>query len=329
MEIPANAAKKSSNDREQIGHVDDQSGMPETDVCTGNRTSHPQAVSYPLPAPSSKGSADTQGLPVHHQQNAQPYPSQQTYAPPQNSQTNNPVNQQHPQQHQQPYPFPIHNYQGEKSVLPHQAGYGPTQQAYPQHAPPQMQTPPPTSPYQQQQHPAVGVPIQSQPMYLNKPTPVPTPDSYPPKPTDRSDTIAWTTGIFDCKEDPNNALMTLVLPCLTFGQIAEIIDDSPSTCTASGLMYATGLLLTQPHVVSRGYRSKLRKKYDLVEAPTADWPTHAFCELCALCQEYRELKNRGSDPAIGWYGNQMKLQLQQQEQQQVQMAPPMNQIMNG
>ncbi|KAL5992779.1 Cell number regulator 1 [Asimina triloba] len=51
------------------------------------------------------------------------------------------------------------------------------------------------------------------------------------------------------------------------------------------------------------YRSRLRAQYDLQETPCADCLVHFFCETCALCQEYRELKNRGFDMGIGWEAN--------------------------
>ncbi|XP_026379264.1 protein PLANT CADMIUM RESISTANCE 6-like [Papaver somniferum] len=298
MGNPTDSAK-SSVDRKQPGH--DDSGMPETEHPTGNQTSLPQAANYPPSAPSGAGgSPGTQGVPLGHQQNAQSYPPQQTYPPAQNPQMNNPVYQQHPQQH------------------PQQPGYAPAQPAYPQQTYPQMQ--PPSSPYLQQQpgYPTPGVPMQQvQPMY--RPPPY-----QPPRPPG---TNAWTTGLFDCMDDPNNALITFCVPCFTFGQIAEIIDEGQTTCSTSGIMYAAVSFFTAlPCLISCGYRSKLRNKYDLIEAPAADWVTHVFCEVCALCQVYRELKNRGYDPAIGWHGNQMRHQMQQQ---QVQMAPPMNQNMTG
>lgn len=35
------------------------------------------------------------------------------------------------------------------------------------------------------------------------------------------------------------------------------------------------------------------------EAPCGDLATHFFCHLCAICQEYREIRERcgGSDPS--------------------------------
>ncbi|KAF3792559.1 hypothetical protein EJ110_NYTH08468 [Nymphaea thermarum] len=51
------------------------------------------------------------------------------------------------------------------------------------------------------------------------------------------------------------------------------------------------------------YRSKMRAHFNLEESPCPDWIVHCCCESCALCQEYRELKNRGFDLEIGWQGN--------------------------
>lgn len=58
-----------------------------------------------------------------------------------------------------------------------------------------------------------------------------------------------------------------------------------------------------PCLVSRPYRKKLRQRFGLVEAPSSDWIVHSIFEPCALCQEYRELYNRGIDPALGTITN--------------------------
>ncbi|KAK1309288.1 Protein PLANT CADMIUM RESISTANCE 6 [Acorus calamus] len=115
-----------------------------------------------------------------------------------------------------------------------------------------------------------------------------------------SGTTAWTTGLFDCRDDPNNALVTLCFPCVTFGQIAEIIDSGHSSCGTSGFMYGmVSFCIALPCLLSYSYRTKLRARYNLVETPAPDCLTHFFCECCALSQEYRELRNRGLDPDIG------------------------------
>lgn len=47
------------------------------------------------------------------------------------------------------------------------------------------------------------------------------------------------------------------------------------------------------------YRTKLRGLFSLPEEPYSDSVVHCCCCLCALSQEYRELKNRDVDPSIG------------------------------
>ncbi|KAK1288714.1 Cell number regulator 1 [Acorus calamus] len=113
----------------------------------------------------------------------------------------------------------------------------------------------------------------------------------------------WSTGLCHCCDEPSNCLITTFCPCVTFGQIAEILNRGSASCAAKGALYAligfTGLSC----LYSCLYRSRLRAQYDLVEAPTADCLVHFCCEPCALCQEYRELKNRGFDMGIGWDAN--------------------------
>ncbi|KAL1209210.1 Protein PLANT CADMIUM RESISTANCE 6 [Cardamine amara subsp. amara] len=136
----------------------------------------------------------------------------------------------------------------------------------------------------------------------------------------------WTSGLFDCMNDAENAIITFCFPFVTFGQIAEVIDEGATTCGSSGMLYGLICCLVGiPCIYSCTFRAKLRNKYGLPDAPAPDWITHFFCEYCALCQEYRELKNRGLDPAIGWIGNVQKHQMQQQGM----MAPPMGQRMMG
>ncbi|KAI3411405.1 uncharacterized protein J3R85_018037 [Psidium guajava] len=117
-------------------------------------------------------------------------------------------------------------------------------------------------------------------------------------------TEGWRTGLFDCMDDPTNAAITFFFPCLTFGQVAEIIDKGTTTCAMGALMYGLiGAFIGMPCIYSCTYRSKLRNKFGLVESPAPDWIVHCLCEPCALCQEYRELNRRGWDPSIGWLGN--------------------------
>ncbi|XP_021714295.1 protein PLANT CADMIUM RESISTANCE 2-like [Chenopodium quinoa] len=114
----------------------------------------------------------------------------------------------------------------------------------------------------------------------------------------------WSTGLCHCCDDPANCLVTAFCPCITFGQIAELVNQGDPSCAGSGAIYAllmgfSGLAC----LYSCFYRSRLRGQYGLEESPSADCLVHFCCEPCALCQEYRELKNRGFDMGIGWEAN--------------------------
>ncbi|KAJ6288639.1 CELL NUMBER REGULATOR 1 [Salix viminalis] len=128
---------------------------------------------------------------------------------------------------------------------------------------------------------------------------------YPPYTSSATAYAArWSTGLCHCCDDPANCLVTCMCPCVTFGQIAEVVNQGSISCAASGAVY--GLLLGFTGLsclYSCFYRSRLRGQYDLEEAPCVDCLAHFFCEPCALCQEYRELKNRGFDMGIGWQAN--------------------------
>ncbi|KAF8410052.1 hypothetical protein HHK36_002572 [Tetracentron sinense] len=113
----------------------------------------------------------------------------------------------------------------------------------------------------------------------------------------------WSTGLCHCCDDPANCVITCFCPCITFGQIAEIVNRGSSTCAERGTAYGCLVLTGYPCLYSCFYRSKLRGQYDLDEAPCVDCLVHFCCEPCALCQEYRELKNRGFDMGIGWQAN--------------------------
>ncbi|XP_010031861.1 cell number regulator 10 [Eucalyptus grandis] len=131
----------------------------------------------------------------------------------------------------------------------------------------------------------------------------------------------WTTGLCGCFEDSSNCFITCCCPCITFGQNAEIIDRGATSCGANGIIY---YLLAQVGVVclyTCSYRAKLRGLHSLQEDPCADCLVHWCCMHCALCQEYRELKNRGFDPSIGWVANAQKMN------QGAATMPPMTQGM--
>ncbi|KAK1320079.1 Protein PLANT CADMIUM RESISTANCE 2 [Acorus calamus] len=132
--------------------------------------------------------------------------------------------------------------------------------------------------------------------------------------------VPWTTNFFGCFDDVPNCFITCLCPCITFGQIAEIIDRGSSSCGLSGALYALIMAVTGCQCIySCAYRTKMRRQYNLNETPCNDFLLHCFCEYCALCQEYRELKNRGFDPQIGWQGSIEKMN----QNQRVVAPPPM------
>ncbi|XP_048527365.1 cell number regulator 2-like [Triticum urartu] len=117
-------------------------------------------------------------------------------------------------------------------------------------------------------------------------------------------TVSWSSGLCGCFDDVGGCCLTFFCPCVTFGRIAAIVDKGDTSCCLSG----TGYLLLNWFaglgcLYSCYYRSKLREQYGLQEKPCPDCCVHMFCEACALCQEYRELKSRGFDMSAGWQEN--------------------------
>ncbi|MCD7446572.1 Protein CADMIUM RESISTANCE 2 [Datura stramonium] len=138
------------------------------------------------------------------------------------------------------------------------------------------------------------------PVYGEKPTTgIPVPGQF-----QANHPGTWSTGLCDCFSDVSNCCITCWCPCITFGQIAEIVDKGTTSCGASGALYFLLEVLTGCGCIySCFYRTKMRKQYMLPESPCGDCLLHFCCECCALCQEYRELKHRGFDMSIGWQGN--------------------------
>ncbi|CAL0312419.1 unnamed protein product [Lupinus luteus] len=146
---------------------------------------------------------------------------------------------------------------------------------------------------------ATGYPVS----YSGNHPPIPLPYTSAPPPEFKA-VSDWSTDLFDCFSDYNSCCLTLWCPCVTFGRIAEIVDKGSTSCGASGALYTLITYLTGfGCLYSCFYRTKMRKQYMLKESPCCDCLVHCFCETCALCQEYRELQNRGFDMVAGWNAN--------------------------
>ena len=164
----------------------------------------------------------------------------------------------------------------------------------------------PPPPYGQ---PAAGIPVSSTDSYYGGNTQLPV-DAQPKQ------LVPWSTGLCDCFEDVSNCCLTFWCPCITFGRIAEIVDKGATSCGASGALYTLiACVIGCPCFYSCFYRAKMRQQYSLEDSACGDCCLHCWCESCALCQEYRELKFRGFDMVIGWQGNVEK------QNREVAMAP--------
>ncbi|XP_023002047.1 cell number regulator 2-like isoform X2 [Cucurbita maxima] len=117
----------------------------------------------------------------------------------------------------------------------------------------------------------------------------------------------WSTGLCDCFDDLGSCCCTFWCPCVPFGQAAEIIDEGSNSCLCQASIFTVISCFTPCICLyTCYYRSRLRAKYQLQQTPCNDCCVHFWCLGCAMCQEYRELKNRGFDMHIGWQGNMQK-----------------------
>ncbi|TYJ49805.1 hypothetical protein E1A91_A01G160700v1 [Gossypium mustelinum] len=95
--------------------------------------------------------------------------------------------------------------------------------------------------------------------------------------------LPWSAGFCDCCSDLKTCCISYWCPCITFGQIAEIVDKGSTSCGASGALYTLIMFVTGCGCLySCCYRSKLRKQYNLKGGNCGDCMRHFCCEPCAL-----------------------------------------------
>ncbi|KAL4361665.1 hypothetical protein GQ457_04G012520 [Hibiscus cannabinus] len=128
------------------------------------------------------------------------------------------------------------------------------------------------------------------------------------QPIDAQNPGPWTTGLFDCFDDSDNCFKTFCCPFITFGRNVEIIDKGRTSAGDAARNYYILGNFGCAVCYSYPYRTRLREQFSLEEQPCGDCLVHCCCIQCALCQEHRELKNRGLDPTIGWAANVAKMQ---------------------
>ncbi|KAJ9694227.1 hypothetical protein PVL29_009953 [Vitis rotundifolia] len=118
----------------------------------------------------------------------------------------------------------------------------------------------------------------------------------------------WSSGICACCDDMQSCCIGFFCPCFLFAKNAEFLGSGTlvGSCMTHLIFWALvntvccllsdGTLLGLPGCFvacyACGYRRALRSKYNLQEAPCGDFTTHFFCHLCAICQEYREIRER-------------------------------------
>lgn len=141
-------------------------------------------------------------------------------------------------------------------------------------------------------------------------------ENHATRPKLNQDPTQWSSGICACFDDPQSCCIGATCPCFLFGKNAQFLGSGTlaGSCTTHCMLWGLltslccvftgGLVLAVPGSAvacyACGYRSALRTKYNLPEAPCGDLTTHLFCHLCAICQEYREIRERtgsGSSPA--------------------------------
>ncbi|KAF8017295.1 hypothetical protein BT93_H2474 [Corymbia citriodora subsp. variegata] len=155
--------------------------------------------------------------------------------------------------------------------------------------------------------PPVAFPSEANPpmAYVGQAVPAPLYVGTPVHNVPNANMREWTTGLCGCFEDPSNCLITCFCPCVTFGQIAEIIDRGSTSCAYAGsLCFLMIYFFNCSWCYTCTYRTKLRGLYSIPGNQCRDACLHHWCGPLALCQEYRELKNRGLDPSIGWVANE-------------------------
>lgn len=86
---------------------------------------------------------------------------------------------------------------------------------------------------------------------------------------------------------------------ISWGGVGVRLNGCFAACYSAGGLYTLLSYMGFNWLYSCMYRAKMRQQYMLKESPTYDWFVHCCCEPCALCQEYRELENRGHDMTIG------------------------------
>eukprot|EP00897_Mesotaenium_endlicherianum_P010185 jgi/Mesen1/9195/ME000591S08505 len=120
----------------------------------------------------------------------------------------------------------------------------------------------------------------------------------------------WNVNLKDFFSDKRACLLGWCLPCMIFGQnVQKITEGDVPFWRATGLYilaggccgavgsWVVGPIAYWPTCVpclASYYRNKLRAKNGLPATKLRDCPLHCLCHPCALCQEYKEIRESES-----------------------------------
>ncbi|KAL3377856.1 hypothetical protein AABB24_003986 [Solanum stoloniferum] len=104
----------------------------------------------------------------------------------------------------------------------------------------------------------------------------------------------WHSDLLGCCSEPLLCIKTLFFPCGTFSRVASVAADRHiSSADACNELMAYSLILSCC-CYTCCIRKKLRKKLNIRGGCVDDFLSHLMCCCCALVQELREVKIRGT-----------------------------------
>lgn len=157
------------------------------------------------------------------------------------------------------------------------------QGGYQQGGYPPQQYPPQQGGYPMAQGQMPMQPVQYQPMNIQQPGQVAVPiQNQSPQ--------VWKNSLFGCLSDIGSCILTCCFPCVQYGMNYEKVHQSG--CCSQGCTWWCLNMCGCCCLVHKELRSDIRRKYNIRE-DCSDCLTTCLCGPCAICQEARELKERG------------------------------------
>ncbi|XP_072051849.1 uncharacterized protein [Amphiura filiformis] len=93
----------------------------------------------------------------------------------------------------------------------------------------------------------------------------------------------WNNGLFGCFNNIGMCIFTCLVPCYTFGKVAESVGDD---CLLCGLALLVPCLNIYALIMNRG---KVRDNKGIEGGLVEDLLMYCFCGFCALMQSAQEM----------------------------------------